>query len=134
MLELGDGPATIGHPRCWRATMAMQNLVEGAGSCLYTDSALQQPRASYMKIVFEYRTRNCFIPVASSWEQIWCDQYLYWLACLLPGIDLVAKSMKHECRASITSRFRYEHEVCDARISETFIVELYRDTEPPSEN
>jgi hypothetical protein len=43
MLELGDGPATIGHPRCWRVTMAMLNLVEAAGSCLCTDAVLQQP-------------------------------------------------------------------------------------------
>ncbi|KAN0109591.1 hypothetical protein V8E52_009234 [Russula decolorans] len=46
MLELGDDPAAIGHPRCRRVTMAMQNLAEG--------------------IVFKYRTRNCFLPVPSS--------------------------------------------------------------------
>jgi len=60
MLELGDGPATIGHPRCQRVTMAMQDLVEGAGSCLCIDSVLQQPWGVIYAIVFEYLTRNCF--------------------------------------------------------------------------
>jgi hypothetical protein len=43
MLELGDGPATIGHPQCRRVTMVMQNLVEDTGLCLCTDSVLKQP-------------------------------------------------------------------------------------------
>jgi hypothetical protein len=41
MLELGDGAATIRHPRYWRVTMAMLNLVEAAGSRFCTDSTIQ---------------------------------------------------------------------------------------------
>jgi hypothetical protein len=71
MLELGDGPATIRHPRCRRVTMAMQNLVEVLDRTCVQTQYCNNLGASYMQIVFERRTRNCFLPLPSSWEHIY---------------------------------------------------------------